>query len=81
MYEGQLLKKNGKFYFLVFFSSLLFIQCRKAEFTPVDVIPNDSLRVYLTFDDGPDTIHTPLILDILKEKHVKATFFLHWQAN
>ena len=30
----------------------------------------------LTFDDGPDPRFTPFILDILKEYHVKATFFL-----
>lgn len=32
--------------------------------------------VALTFDDGPDDIYTPQILDILKEKNVKATFFV-----
>lgn len=32
--------------------------------------------VYLTFDDGPNIIYHPLILDILKEKEVKATFYL-----
>lgn len=32
--------------------------------------------VYLTFDDGPTTSITPKILDILKEKGVKATFFI-----
>ena len=31
---------------------------------------------YLTFDDGPTTSATPKILDILKEKDVKATFFV-----
>lgn len=31
--------------------------------------------VYLTFDDGPSLV-TPKILDILKEKGVKATFFM-----
>ena len=31
---------------------------------------------YLTFDDGPTTSVTPKILDILKEKEVKATFFV-----
>ena len=31
-------------------------------------------RVYLSFDDGP-SIHTDKILDVLKEKNVKATFF------
>lgn len=32
--------------------------------------------VALTFDDGPDTKYTTAILDILKEKGVKATFFV-----
>jgi len=32
--------------------------------------------VALTFDDGPDPAYTPEILDILKEKEVRATFFL-----
>jgi peptidoglycan/xylan/chitin deacetylase (PgdA/CDA1 family) len=32
--------------------------------------------VSLTFDDGPSPLYTPKILDILKEKNVKATFFL-----
>lgn len=30
----------------------------------------------LTFDDGPDNIYTPKILDILKENNIKATFFI-----
>jgi cellulose synthase/poly-beta-1,6-N-acetylglucosamine synthase-like glycosyltransferase/peptidoglycan/xylan/chitin deacetylase (PgdA/CDA1 family)/spore germination protein YaaH len=30
----------------------------------------------ISFDDGPDPTWTPKILDILKEKHVKGTFFL-----
>ncbi len=32
--------------------------------------------IYLTFDDGPTTTITPKILDILKKKNVKATFFI-----
>lgn len=32
--------------------------------------------IYLTFDDGPSTRTTPTILDILKKKGVKATFFV-----
>ena len=31
---------------------------------------------YLTFDDGPSTTITPQILDTLKEKGIKATFFV-----
>lgn len=33
-------------------------------------------KVALTFDDGPENVWTPKILEILKEKHVKATFFV-----
>jgi cellulose synthase/poly-beta-1,6-N-acetylglucosamine synthase-like glycosyltransferase/spore germination protein YaaH/peptidoglycan/xylan/chitin deacetylase (PgdA/CDA1 family) len=33
-------------------------------------------RVAITFDDGPDPSYTPKVLDILKEKNAKATFFL-----
>jgi len=32
--------------------------------------------IYLTFDDGPSGTITPALLDILKEKNVKATFFV-----
>lgn len=36
----------------------------------------DEAKMALTFDDGPDLTWTPKILDILKEKQVKATFFV-----
>ena len=36
--------------------------------------------IALTFDDGPDPIDTPEVLDILKEKNVRATFFVLGQA-
>lgn len=36
--------------------------------------------VALTFDDGPDPIDTPEVLDILKEKNVRASFFVLGQA-
>lgn len=32
-------------------------------------------QLMLTFDDGPDAIYTPQILDILAREHVPATFF------
>lgn len=32
--------------------------------------------VYLTFDDGPSRTVTPLILDLLKQEKIKATFFV-----
>jgi peptidoglycan-N-acetylglucosamine deacetylase len=33
-------------------------------------------KIALSFDDGPDPRNTPHILDILKEKHAVATFFV-----
>ena len=37
---------------------------------------NDSMKLVLTFDDGPDPDYTPKILDILSKYHVPATFFV-----
>lgn len=37
-------------------------------------------KVYLTFDDGPNK-YTDELLDILKEKNVKATFFVVYNAD
>jgi len=36
--------------------------------------------IALTFDDGPDPVDTPAVLNILKEKNVRATFFVLGQA-
>jgi peptidoglycan/xylan/chitin deacetylase (PgdA/CDA1 family) len=33
-------------------------------------------RITLTFDDGPDPITTPAVLDVLRDYHIKATFFV-----
>ena len=33
-------------------------------------------RIALTFDDGPDAEYTPVLLDGLKERNVRATFFV-----
>lgn len=38
--------------------------------------PTDDRRIALTFDDGPAERFTEQILDILRERNVKATFFL-----
>ena len=32
--------------------------------------------IYLTFDDGPNNLYTPVILDVLNKYGVKATFFV-----
>lgn len=55
---------------------LIILICNSCEKILVEnvVIPNKTIA--LTFDDGPDPIYTDMILDVLKEKEVNATFFL-----
>lgn len=36
----------------------------------------DSSKIAFTFDDGPNPIYTPQLLDLLKEYNIKATFFV-----
>jgi peptidoglycan/xylan/chitin deacetylase (PgdA/CDA1 family) len=38
-------------------------------------IKTDEKVLYLTFDDGPDPVATPFVLDELKKYNAKATFF------
>jgi peptidoglycan-N-acetylglucosamine deacetylase len=38
--------------------------------------PKSSNQVFLTFDDGPHPIHTPRLLQVLRDFDVKATFFV-----
>lgn len=40
------------------------------------IYSSDEKVAYLTFDDGPSADITPLILDLLKEEDIKATFFV-----
>ncbi|WNB91133.1 polysaccharide deacetylase family protein [Bacillus sp. NEB1478] len=37
---------------------------------------NDTKIVHLTFDDGPNPLYTPLLLDLLRLYNAKATFFV-----
>jgi peptidoglycan-N-acetylglucosamine deacetylase len=70
---------------ILIFSIILFSSCEKQKIQNPNSTENylnlsDPLQevkfIALTFDDGPDNVYTPLILDILKEKNVTATFFL-----
>src|SRR5262249_17111753 len=36
----------------------------------------DGPYIAMTFDDGPSSATTPRLLDILKARHIKATFFM-----
>lgn len=38
-------------------------------------IPNHENKIFLTFDDGPIPEVTPWVLDVLKARNIKATFF------
>lgn len=42
----------------------------------IDSVPGTAPLLAITFDDGPDAKWTPVLLDGLKERGVKATFFL-----
>lgn len=42
----------------------------------MDSVPGTAPLIAITFDDGPDAEWTPVLLDGLKERGVKATFFL-----
>ncbi len=39
-------------------------------------LPVNVPAIALTFDDGPDLKHTPLVLDVLRKNDVRATFFM-----
>ena len=41
-----------------------------------NIYKSEEKVAYLTFDDGPSKTVTPLILDLLKEEKIKATFFV-----
>lgn len=52
-------------------------QASRLEYGDVLVSGNLSLnQVAITFDDGPSDAYTPLFLDVLKKKRIRATFFL-----
>lgn len=59
--------------------SLFFKENRKllpADSGDVTIQIQEKRKVALTFDDGPDPVFTPLLLDGLKEKKVKVSFFI-----
>jgi peptidoglycan-N-acetylglucosamine deacetylase len=76
-----------KYIFLLSLSGLLFSMagCRRplepfnrapAPGETAYFVPNDRKMIALTFDDGPNGAATEQILNVLKERHVPATFFL-----
>jgi Predicted xylanase/chitin deacetylase len=45
-------------------------------FAPKQAVAPSDKTIYLTFDDGPSSVNTDKILEILKSYEIKATFFL-----
>jgi len=39
-------------------------------------VPDAADALFLTFDDGPDPVHTPALLEVLRRHGARATFFL-----
>lgn len=61
---------------LVAFGLLAGIYCRvHRQAIPVQIVPAKPV-IALTFDDGPNSLYTPQVLDSLYEQQVPATFFL-----
>lgn len=63
------------FYFLTFYAFLPALVSRIFGFR-VFMRGKTDKEIALTFDDGPDPVYTPKLLDLLKEHGAKATFFV-----
>lgn len=58
------------------FLSMILVVIALSNVLVISASANNTKLVALTFDDGPNAKITPGLLDILKEKNVKVTFFL-----
>lgn len=56
--------------------TLMPVYSENAKKEMVNIYKSSAKIAYLTFDDGPSQAVTPLILDLLKEENIKATFFV-----
>ena len=74
------MKKNCKEFLSLFISLMLTLQLLRlpirAETEVYRSVKTDSMKIALTFDDGPHPHQTERILSILDEYQVKATFFM-----
>lgn len=76
----RFLSKHGDF--MIFFLVLVFCMPFISGYNKINAkscssdVEENKKVVYLTFDDGPANIVTNKILDTLKEKDIKATFFV-----
>lgn len=70
------LKNKLYSYRLQRFTLFLIFLCIGCENQFIENFNTVGKNIALTFDDGPDPLYTGMVLDILREKDVKATFFL-----
>jgi polysaccharide deacetylase family sporulation protein PdaB len=61
--KAEIVEKKGRSYF-------------EARGDVVWEVPTEQRVIALTFDDGPNPEYTPQVLDLLKQYHAKATFFV-----
>jgi polysaccharide deacetylase family sporulation protein PdaB len=62
--------------FFCFLSPCLSAGRSKPAYEPIHRIDTRKKVVALTFDDGPDAVYTPMILEVLHRNRVLATFFV-----
>jgi peptidoglycan/xylan/chitin deacetylase (PgdA/CDA1 family) len=73
--------------FLLTCLSALTVNAQDVNSTPIPAVPGakpatytqvrvDQPYIAMTFDDGPSSANTPRLLEILKQRNIKATFFL-----
>ncbi len=63
----------------VFFVALLLLLAHlgaRMTAVPAFTFAAEQKRIFLTFDDGPSTVVTGQVLDVLRDEGVKATFFV-----
>jgi cation transport ATPase len=61
---------------LIFAILIIFFYCSGPTYADIIWKIRDPHQIALTFDDGPSKPYTEKVLDILKQKKVKATFFV-----
>lgn len=66
----------GLLYTFVLFQALGINFLHRQEAVETGKIPEEKPRIAITFDDGPSAKYTPQLLDGLKERNVKASFFV-----
>lgn len=60
----------------IVYAPLTDLWCRRLDRKIVRRCESGAKVAALTFDDGPDPVHTPKVLDLLAERNIQAAFFV-----